>query len=383
MSRWISILLALVALLAPVLGQTHTPAYVVELQKGIDALNAGKHDEGIAIFKRLLEKNPNDAVCAYNVACGYAKKGDVESAFVYLTQAADKGFGSMDTPQGQSHVDFLGVDKDIEALRKDARYAPIVEKMRALRTVAQKYAATPAIYIPERIRAWPEKPVLVVCHDQGETKDRVIAGPWKSVADELGYALVAPSGKYPMRGEPQEGIAWFLDALTYTSAPARYHQSVHAAFEAFQKEHKVDREHVYICGEGGGAIVASAVALSKPDVYKAAVLLEGVLVPGLFADNGRNAGKLGLRVRFLNDPVRLREALGEGEDVAATLAEWNALLRTWGIRGGAEEYDAQGLGVAGRTRVIVQTLSELAQVPLMPFPLPDDASAGAKKDPPK
>lgn len=384
MPRWNSIFIALVALVAPARAQAYPPGYKTEFDKGMAALDAGRNDEGIAIFKRLLERNPKDSVCAYNVACGYAKKKDIEPAFQYLTQAATLGFGNMDTPQGVSQIEVLGTDTDLEALRKDPRYPPLVEKMRTLRKSAQEYLAQPAFYVPAKIASWPEKPVLVVCHDQGETKERVVAGPWKSIADELGYALIAPSGRFPTRGDPKEGVAWYLDPLSYTSSPDKYQQSVNAAFEAFQKESKVDREHVYICGEGGGAIVASSVAVSTPKIYKAAVLMEAVLIPQLLQDKAPSAGKQGLRMRFLNDPSRLRKALDEGEDVAATLTKWNELLRQWGIRGGAEEYDAEGLGVAGRTHVIVQTLTDLATVPLMPMKLPEEAATGKeKKEPPK
>src|ERR1700741_2569390 len=90
-------------------------------QQAVDLLKAGKYDEGIAVLMRIFEipglKEDEDT--AYNLACSYSLKKDVEKGFEWLEKAVDWGWGEgMGTLVGSakqtSHVDMTRADPDLE-----------------------------------------------------------------------------------------------------------------------------------------------------------------------------------------------------------------------------------------------------------------------------
>lgn len=342
MQRFWSSVLASLVLIGAAAAQDISREYTASAEKGIKALNAGQNDEGIACFKRCLELVPRDSTSAYNVACGYSKKGELDPAFEYLDKAAEFGFGNRDS-LGKTNIVFAGEDADLENTRKDPRWTKFIERMttlRAEREVLKKkgdeYAAKPAVYIPEKVAALAEMPLLIVIHDVGQTKDQMIEGRYKAVADELGFALIAPSGKILVGDDPQKGMAWFDDPSAYLKAPWQSEKSINDAVSAFKKDHKVDKNRVYLVGEGVGGLVATSVGVGGPGLYKAVLAINSQLAPQLLAPKAPNAGKMGLRLRFVNDV-----ALGESaEEVAKQTESWNKSLATWGITGGATTFTA-------------------------------------------
>jgi len=340
-------LLSAVLSLAPLAPAQVPPEYGEQFNKGIAALTGGRHDEGIASFKRCLEINPKDATCAYNIACGFSLKKETEAAFEWLGQAVEWGFGNGDsrTPDGKRTVpnaEFAQLDSDLDHLKTDPRWEKAVARMGELRArreelkkKGEEYAATAAVHVPAAALELEEKPLLVVLHDALSTKDEVIAGRWKAIADELGFALVAPSGKVLVKDKPEEGMAWFDNVQAYVQSAWTFEKPVHDAVSAFRKEHKVDKARVYLAGEGIGGLVALNVAIGSPGLYKGVVALNGSIVPQLMSQKAPNAGKMGLRAHILVDLAGMRADLGKPEEAQKLLEAWNKSLETWGITGGA------------------------------------------------
>ncbi|HKC25707.1 MAG TPA: hypothetical protein VKF32_13235, partial [Thermoanaerobaculia bacterium] len=137
-------------------------------QKAIQSFGAKKFDEGIAHLMRALDLEPKDTGTAYNVACGYSLKGDVEKGLEWLGKAVDWGWGAgsgalINTNTMISHAEMAKTDPDFENLRKDPRFAKLIERMEragAARALAlmkgEEYAATAAVYIPERVATLKE-----------------------------------------------------------------------------------------------------------------------------------------------------------------------------------------------------------------------------------
>ncbi len=345
MLRLWSFVLSIFLLVGVADAQTVAPEFKPTFDKGIAALKADRNDEGIACFKRCMELVPTDPISPYNVACGYSRKGELDPTFEYLDKAATLGFGNLNDPTGKSNIAAAGDDTDLENARKDPRWAKFIERMttvRADRDAAKKkgeeFAAKAAVYIPEKVAALPEMPVLVVLHDYGQTKDQMIAGRYKAIADELGYALIAPSGRILVGADPQAGMAWFDDAGTYVKGPWLYEKSVTDSVTAFKKEHKLDKNRVYLIGEGVGGLVATSVAVNSPGLYKGAIAVNSQLAAPLVALKAPAAGKMGMRLRFLNDAALSQQGLPAGEDFAKQVESWNKSLTTWGVAGGVSTY---------------------------------------------
>lgn len=343
---WSSIL-AFFLLLGVATGQTAPPEFTSSFNKGIAALKADRNDEGIACFKRCMELVPTDPISPYNVACGYSRKGELDPTFEYLDKAVALGFGNLNDPTGKSNIDMAGADTDLDNARKDPRWAKLVERMSTMRTErdaakkkGEEFAAKPATYIPEKVAALPEMPLLVVLHDFGQTKDQMIEGRYKAIADALGFALVAPSGRILVGAEPQAGMAWFEDPNAYMKTPWQYEKSIVESVTAFKKEHKLDKNRVYVIGQGVGGLVATSVAVGSPGLYKGAIAVNSQLSAALLAPKAPAAGKMGLRLSFLNDNALSQQGMPAGEDFTKQVESWKKSLASWGIAGGVTTYTA-------------------------------------------
>ena len=91
---------------------------------GYDLLPLRQYDQSIDAFKQALAKGYKPSTTMYNIACGYARKGDVASGMQWLQKAVEEGFDS---------IDKLDDDSDIDNLRDNARFADLKKMAQDLR----------------------------------------------------------------------------------------------------------------------------------------------------------------------------------------------------------------------------------------------------------
>ncbi|MFN0009004.1 MAG: hypothetical protein ACKVXR_13970 [Planctomycetota bacterium] len=327
-------------------------------RKAIEALVAKKYDEGIALLDRILVLSPKEKGTAYNLACAYSLKGELDKAFEWIDKAAEWGWGEgegqiygMDAKGRISEVEMLKQDPDLENVRKDPRFEKVIERLakanqvrEARKKAGEEYAATAAIHIPEKAKGLAEMPILVVLHDAGSTKDAVVAGRWKEIADELGFALIAPSGKLLVGEEPAKGMTWFDDQAAYKAKYWTFEKPILDAVSAFKKEHPIDKSRLVIAGEGLGGFVAVNAAIVNPGMIKGVVALGQGVNAELMAAKAPTAGKMGLRVRILADPADLSKRIvaegGQAADAQKVIEGWTKSLQTWGIHGEVQTISA-------------------------------------------
>src|SRR5262245_48000348 len=231
MRSWILVAVALAAAAGSVHGQASTlteeqvRTYQSTAQKALDAHKAGKYDEAIAGFKACLSLVPSDWSSAYNVACGYSLKKELDPAVEWLDKAIDLGFGRVNIES-----DELGLaektDTDLANMRADARFAKAIERMKAGCKALEEYTSKPAVHVPAALNGVAGVPVLIVLHDQGATKDAPVQGFWKEIAEELGLVLIAPSALMPMADEPAKGMSWFNDPDLYQKGYWKYEKTI-------------------------------------------------------------------------------------------------------------------------------------------------------------
>jgi hypothetical protein len=89
---------------------------------GYQLLDEGKTEEAVAAFTKQAELIPSGKWGQYNVACAYGRTGNVEEGLAWLTKAVENGWEAA----GQ-----LEHDGDLESLRADARFAPLVAQAKA------------------------------------------------------------------------------------------------------------------------------------------------------------------------------------------------------------------------------------------------------------
>ena len=211
-------------------------------------------------FEVCLDVVPYAPTATYNLACARTRLGDLDGAFATLEDAIRLGLDAT--------RDRLGVmvkDLDLAPLRADPRFPDLLRRWNASRAALVTYQETPASYVPPRLRGAESWPLVVVLHARGATKDDVVSGPWRALADELGFALLAPSGRVSLGEDPRDGMTWIGEEPdTFETRATEYALPVERALEAFHAAHPIDKERVVIVGEGVGALVASTSPRTPP-----------------------------------------------------------------------------------------------------------------------
>ncbi|HEY7369718.1 MAG TPA: M56 family metallopeptidase, partial [Thermoanaerobaculia bacterium] len=78
--------------------------------RGMSHHRSGDYDEAISEFQRSIDEGYKPGASAYNIACGYALKGDADSAFTWLKKSALLGFEVY--PYAKNDDDFDGIHDD-------------------------------------------------------------------------------------------------------------------------------------------------------------------------------------------------------------------------------------------------------------------------------
>ena len=115
-------------------------------QRGMELHNEERYDEAIAAFQNSIEEGEKVDAAAYNIACGYARKGDTARAFEWLQRAIDEGF------EAES---YLRKDDDLDSLRSDPRFAKIRQAARENENAGNRAQGDRIAARYERLKAAP------------------------------------------------------------------------------------------------------------------------------------------------------------------------------------------------------------------------------------
>ena len=272
-----------------------------EFNRGVRLLQEGKHAEGIAAFEHCLEIDPKDAFASaatYNIACGHSLAGDKAKALEWLGKAADRGF---------AEADLAGRDPDLNAIRGEAGFAPLLERIRANAEGAQKEARVPLVHEPPGYDRSKPVPLLVVLHGAGGNKEE-FSKPFEALADEAGFLLFSMQGMVPL-GE--KGYAWYDES--YRQTPGKFENPILDAVRQAKRERAIDPERVYLLGFSQGAAMAVHTGLRTPGLIRGAIGIGGAYAPNEPVISGglRTAAQRGFRAFLLvgeKEPAEMREA---------------------------------------------------------------------------
>lgn len=96
------------------------PELLAELGHALTRL--GRFQEGLAVDHRLVRRAPDNPTVHYNLACSLCLCGQRDQALDELERAIELGY---DDPE------HLLADDDLTALRAEARFQGLVERLRA------------------------------------------------------------------------------------------------------------------------------------------------------------------------------------------------------------------------------------------------------------
>ena len=79
--------------------------------------NAGRHNDALAVDRRLVALRPRDPLAHYNLACSYSNLGRINHGFDVLRKALSLGFRD---------VEHMQEDADLANLRRDPRWGELL-----------------------------------------------------------------------------------------------------------------------------------------------------------------------------------------------------------------------------------------------------------------
>ena len=342
-----------------------TALHTATFQAATKAHQAGRHDEAIAGFIKCLELVAEDDATAYNIACGYSQKHEVDQAFAWLTKAIAWGFGA-----NNLDVDLVAMaektDPDLDLLRTDPRFAAALLAIKANAKAVDDYVNAPLFYVPESCKGAQSLGVLVLLHERGSTREELLDSAWKKLADELHLALVLPSGRMPVRAQPRQGMSWFSSLPNYTKSTWKYERTVGEALATFGKLHTLDKQRVFIGGLGQGGMVAFNIAIAAPTTYSGVLVFDSPLVQAAAAPKSAAAAKQGFRGRVYVNTTKLF-AVPPGTDMlkyVQAIEKGIASLKLEGLR--LSTYELDPAQPEQRTQLALGTLREWLETPLVP-----------------
>jgi predicted Zn-dependent protease len=79
-----------------------------------------RYEQGLALDRRLVDRDPSEPVFRYNLACSLVLTGDLDAACEALEAAVRLGYRDLE---------HMRRDGDLRRLRRDARYAALLERL--------------------------------------------------------------------------------------------------------------------------------------------------------------------------------------------------------------------------------------------------------------
>jgi beta-lactamase regulating signal transducer with metallopeptidase domain/Tfp pilus assembly protein PilF len=100
--------------------------------RGMKLHNDERYDEAIEAFRHAIEEGTRVDAATYNIACGYARKGDAERSVEWLRKSLSEGF------ELSSYIDK---DDDLDGVRSDPRFVELRRNLRAEKIEASRQRA--------------------------------------------------------------------------------------------------------------------------------------------------------------------------------------------------------------------------------------------------
>jgi predicted esterase len=213
-----------------------------------------------ALQREAIEKGSDQL---YNLACYESLCGRIDSSIYWLQEAALK--------EGVN-VDWSQEDSDLENLRADPRWDPL---LKFLKQCGRYWAASGAedhqLVLPAGYSGQPI-PVMVWLHGMGDRAESYIFPELQQIADQHQVAFVSVSG--PVVNGPTS-YSWSDDMQ-------RNEARIDAAFAKFADQLKPLEGQIALGGFSQGGQVAGELVANKPKRYSGALIMSpGGFTPSL------------------------------------------------------------------------------------------------------
>lgn len=342
MLRILAAFLAVLSLCAPALSQSTNAAderITLLNRQVLEACQEKKYDQALRSLEELNTLQPAHAGNAYNFACVYSLRGNVEEGLSWLDRAVSCGFGGArasiyvpgsTAPAPQWHAQMAEKDLDLSKLRADPRFARLLERMRATQKRVEEYTAAAEVHIPPALAGASELPVLVLLHGSGADK-LAIRERWSAFAQTHRIALVVPAAPIPMKESAAGGMRWIDDPVAFRSGQDRS-SALQPVDRALAQLESRGIKPAWLCfaGEGEGGTLALQAAFARAKQTRNVTVVEpGFELAWALSQSG-TARESGMRISWIDAlPADAAQLAAAGER-HKRLGEQ---CQQWGLKG--------------------------------------------------
>lgn len=241
----------------PVLSPRQQQARVQELTNQVIQA-AEKKDYDKALKLALEARDVADiGLTNYNVACMYSLKGKTDEAFKYLERSLEQG------GTGVNMVEQIENDSDLDSLRKDKRYAPLLKQAKNMKR-GERVDFKWRIVTPKNFDKDKKAPLLVALHHLGGSMDAAVER-WKDAADEVGAILLCPQGTI----RTDDGV------YQWGMSTDEIEKNVMRAMDAAMDDYNIDQDKVVLAGFSQGGWITWHLGLTHPDTFRGLIPVGG------------------------------------------------------------------------------------------------------------
>lgn len=242
----------------PAMTDRQRQARVNELtQQVIEAAGEKEYDKALKLSKEALEV-ADIGLTNYNVACMYSLKGNTDEAFKYLERSLDRG------GFGVNMVDQIENDSDLDSLRKDKRYEPLLKRAKGMGR-GERVDFKWRIVTPKNFDKEKKSPLLVALHHMGGSMDAAV-DRWKEAADEVGAILLCPQGTMKM----DDGVyQWGMNT-------DEIEKNIMRAMDAAMDDYNIDQDKIVLAGFSQGGWITWHLGFTHPDTFRGLIPVCGM-----------------------------------------------------------------------------------------------------------
>lgn len=238
---------------------TGTLAQAQSVQELVDRYDrsyaSGRYELALKTAEQIIELYPDSAWWQFNTGSVLAKLDRVDESIEHLGRAAELGF---------SGVRSLEQNTDLDSVRGDPRFDPIVERVRA--NAAERMGAfqeearkhEPLIFVPEGTGGDQTRALIIALHGTGGN-GQSMHDMLLETAEQLGMILVSPDALRPSGS----GFSW-----TYRDESEWF---IEHLIDWAVEEHHADRSRVYLVGFSQGANIALIMGQTRPGLFRGVI----------------------------------------------------------------------------------------------------------------
>jgi len=223
----------------------------------IEASEAKDYDKALRLAKEALDV-ADIGLTNYNVACMYSLLGKTDEAFEYLDRCVARG------GMGGDLVAQIEGDGDLDSLRKDKRYEPLLKRAKTAGR-GERVEFKWRIVAPKNHDKSKKSPLLVALHHMGGSMDGDV-DRWRDAAEEVGAVLVCPQGTIKMGDGAYQ---WGFNTT-------EIEKNVMRAMDAAMDDFAIDQDRIVLAGFSQGGWITWHLGMTHPDTFRGLIPVGGL-----------------------------------------------------------------------------------------------------------